>query len=135
MTIKESGLRILLVDDDADSRFCFSMLLESLGYQPSTVATGPEAIVRLKQDPSDVVLCDLSLTEEMSGLDLARFMRDDPSLRQIPIIALTGHGLERDRLATSEAGFMAHLLKPLELPELQQVLSEIGTTNGSTSRV
>jgi CheY-like chemotaxis protein len=123
----------MLVDDDLDTLLCFSILLKSLGHQLSTAPTGADALAELRGHATDVVVCDLSLTEEMSGLDLARFLREDPALQRIPIIALTGHGSYRDRQATAAAGFVAHIVKPLELSELQAVLSGLGS--GATSRV
>jgi CheY-like chemotaxis protein len=59
----------------------------------------------------------------MNGYEVGRRLRKIPALRRIPLVALTGWGKEEDRRRSMEAGFNAHLVKPVELPELEALLA------------
>jgi CheY-like chemotaxis protein len=59
----------------------------------------------------------------MSGLEVARLLRQDPGLKDVLLLALTGYGQDEDRLRSQEAGFNAHLVKPVDLDALQALLS------------
>jgi CheY-like chemotaxis protein len=62
----------------------------------------------------------------MDGFEVARALRDDPALKDVFIAALTGWGAENDRRRTAEAGFDAHLTKPVELSALEAALAQSG---------
>ncbi len=114
---------ILIVEDNTDARETLATLLRMLGHRTETAATGPEG-VRLALDVRpQVVLIDLGLPG-LDGFQVARQIRavQGDSVR---LIALTGHVLEEDRRRTEEAGFDAHLPKPVELEELNRMLAGV----------
>jgi CheY-like chemotaxis protein len=118
------SLRVLFVDDNADTRTITLKLLESYGYQIRTAHNGPSALEMAIEDPPDVVLLDIGLPE-MDGYEVARRMRQDPALQNTVLVAVTGYGLESDRVRSQEAGFDHHLVKPVDFDELLELLAAI----------
>ena len=116
---------LLVVEDDAGSASSFKILLESLGYQVQVAEDAASALAVLTSTDVDAVLCDLKLPGKMSGLDLAAVIRGDPDLQELPLVAVTGYGHPDDRELTNTAGFDAHLVKPVDLPELETVLRQL----------
>jgi signal transduction histidine kinase len=124
-----SGLRILLVEDHADTREAIAELLRLYGHDIETaesVATALAAIGGVgggSSCPFDLVISDLGLPDG-SGLDLMRDIhaRCGP---EVKAICLSGYGMEEDMRQSREAGFLAHLTKPVSLQELEAVLSRV----------
>jgi len=113
---------VLIVEDNVDAGETLRALLELRGHEVAVALSGAEALERLRQRPADIVLCDLGLPG-MSGYDVARAVRADAALREIRLVALTGYGQPEDRRRSAEAGFDAHLVKPVDLAALDSVLS------------
>ena len=86
-TNKEGG-RILIVDDNRMNRLKLSMSLTQQGYQVATAESGPQALDMLASDPMDVVLLDI-LMPEMDGHQVLKRIKDDPKLRDIPVIVIS----------------------------------------------
>ena len=107
--------RVLVVDDNVDAADLLSDALEGLGYQTRTAYDGPSALeVAAAFDP-DVALLDIGLPA-MDGYELARRLRDRPTTtKPLRLIALTGYGRDSDRARAREAGFDAHMVKPIDL--------------------
>ena len=106
---------ILLVEDHADTALALSRLLSSRGYKvrtESTVASGVEAV---KEEKFDILLCDLGLPDG-TGLDFVAAAR---KISDAPAIALTGFGMQQDIDRALQAGFAAHMTKPLNLQKLE----------------
>jgi CheY-like chemotaxis protein len=82
---------------------------------------GPQALRLAVADPPDLALLDLGLPT-MDGYELARRMRGTPALAHTRLIAMTGYGQDSDRRAAAEAGFEAHLVKPVEFRDLVHVI-------------
>jgi signal transduction histidine kinase/CheY-like chemotaxis protein len=110
-----TGIRVLVVDDDADSREFIAFVLEQLGAQVSTVTSAGEAIASLEQLPPDILLSDIGMPD-MDGYMLMRQIRAMPPEQggQILAIALTAYAGEIDRQQALAAGFQHHLAKPVE---------------------
>jgi PAS domain S-box-containing protein len=117
-----AGRRVLVVEDNRDGLETLLALLDMLGYEVAGAADGREAIERAREFQPHVVLLDLGLPV-MDGLQVARALRQDETLSDVYIAALTGWGAESDRRRTAEAGFDAHLTKPVELASLEEVLA------------
>jgi PAS domain S-box-containing protein len=117
-------LRVLLVDDVADTRIVFGRLLEILGHQVRTAGDGPSALEAALEFRPDVVLLDLGLPG-MNGYEVAQQMRREPVLQNVVLAALTGYGQQIDRQRSQQMGFDHHLVKPIDVDELQQLLSAI----------
>lgn len=115
--------RVLVVEDNRDGLETLLALLDMLGYETAGAADGREAVEVAARFQPQVVLLDLGLPV-MDGFEVARHLRADPKLGRVYIAALTGWGAERDRQRTADAGFDAHLTKPVDLDALQAVLEQ-----------
>jgi CheY-like chemotaxis protein len=119
-----NSLRVLFVDDNADSRRITRVLLEAYAYQVRTAHDGPSALEAALEFRSDVVILDVGLPG-MSGYEVAQQMRQEPTLENVVLVAVTGYGLESARQRSQEAGFDHHLLKGAERNELLSLLEII----------
>jgi PAS domain S-box-containing protein len=117
--------RVLVVDDNHDAADSLGMLLEFLGADVAVAHDGPQALEMLGSFRPEVVLLDLGMPG-MSGLEVARRMREDPELKGVTLVALTGWGQREDRRRTHEAGFDYHLVKPADVGTLQSILAVSG---------
>lgn len=110
--------RILVVEDDDDSREGLRLLLEASGYRVETAANGPEGLSMLMSGKPDTAIVDIDLPG-MNGYEIARRARRVPELHT-RLIALTGYGRDKDRVAAHDAGFDIHLTKPVSFSMLRQ---------------
>ena len=124
-----ASARILVVEDNDDGREMLTTLLEISGYEVEAVGDGQQALVAAEQFRPDIVLLDLGLPL-MDGYEVCRRLRGMPA-GSAAIIALTGWGAERDRQRTAEAGFDAHLTKPVEPSVLQECLARYAPSRAS----
>lgn len=114
--------RILLVEDHEPTLAILARLLRRAGHEVSTANSVGAAIEASSAGKFDVVVSDLGLPDG-SGIDLiVRLRTDDPELQGI---ALSGYGMEEDLLRSREAGFVAHLVKPVNFDQLVQALREL----------
>jgi len=98
------------------------MLLEMLGHEVRTVHDGPTTLEAALDYRPDVVLLDIGLPR-MSGLEVAKRLRQESVLRNIVLVALTGYDQEADRQRSLDAGFDHHLVKPADFGKLKQILA------------
>jgi CheY-like chemotaxis protein len=116
------GRKALLVDDDARNIFALSSVLERRGMNVLTATTGREAISLLNADRSiSIVLMDIMMPE-MDGYETMQAIRSDPTLRRLPIIALTAKAMKGDRERCLEAGASDYLAKPVNTEQLLSAL-------------
>jgi PAS domain S-box-containing protein len=117
----ERGYRILVVDDNVAATTVLRMLLNRLGPHTVSVAhDGPATLAAVDADHPDVILLDIGLPG-MSGLEVARRLRDDTRNNDVLLVALTGYGTLEDRQAAETAGFDDFLIKPADMAALQRV--------------
>ncbi len=114
--------RILVVDDEADVADSMAMLLKICGHEVVTAYDGATAIEAARAHRPEVVLLDIGMPG-MDGYEVARRLRELPELQGVRLIALTGWGQEEDRRRSQAAGFDHHLVKPVDLPKLEALLS------------
>ncbi len=114
--------RVLVVDDNRDSALSLSMLLEMFGHEVQTGHDGVEAVEKAGAFQPDLILLDIGLPK-LNGYDACRTIREQPWGRDIQLVALTGWGQEDDRCKSRDAGFDAHLVKPLDHAELLKLLA------------
>src|SRR5262249_33966309 len=119
-TAPARSVRVLVVDDNVDSAEMVCAALEQLGHRVAMAHDGAAAVDQATAFAPEVVLLDLGLPE-IDGFEVARRLRRSGS--RAHLVALTGYGLERDRAATREAGFDAHLVKPVDLATLQDAIA------------
>jgi PAS domain S-box-containing protein len=103
--------RILVVDDNVDAAATVAKLLTMWGHEVHVVFSGPEALEAVRTFRPEILLLDIGLPG-MSGYEVARQLRSDPSSKEIVITALTGYGQSEDRQRSYEAGFDFHITKP-----------------------
>jgi CheY-like chemotaxis protein len=116
------GKSVLVVDDDTRNIFALSSVLERRGMRVLTASTGSEAIARIAATPNlAIVLMDIMMPE-MDGYETMRAIRREPSLRRLPIIALTAKAMKGDREKCLEAGASDYLAKPVNTEQLLSVL-------------
>jgi len=114
--------RILIIDDNRDARESLAQLLVLAGHAVRTAKDGAEGLQLLAAEPPDVALVDIGLPD-MSGYEVASRIRSKPECSRVILAAITGYGRQQDREASRLAGFDAHLTKPVEMAELEQLLS------------
>lgn len=107
------GQTLLLVEDNEDNRIIYSTVLRHLGYEVVEALDGVEAIALARSVLPDLILMDISIPE-IDGWEATRILRQDPTTKDIPIVALTAHALADDREKASALGFTSYLAKPVE---------------------
>nr|WP_253206938.1 ATP-binding protein [Verticiella sp. GG226] len=115
--------RILVVDDNADVAQSLATLLTLEGHEVHTAYGGAQALRLGAQLRPDLILMDIGMPD-MSGHEACQRLRQEPWGQHTTVIALTGWGQDADRQQSAEAGFDAHLVKPVDLAALQAVLGE-----------
>jgi PAS domain S-box-containing protein len=113
---------VLVVDNNQDAADSLALLLRLSGQEVRTAYDGPAALDLARDRPPDVVLLDIGMPG-MDGLEVARRLRQDLGLKEVLLVALTGYGRDEDRRRTQQAGFNAHLVKPVDLHALEPLLS------------
>lgn len=117
--------KILLVEDEPDTRDLIRMALEMEGHQISAAATAEDGLVLARSEAPDMILMDWSLAGAFNGLEATRRLRADPAFDRTPIIALTAHVMPGDRERALAAGCDDHWPKPLtDLNRFQQAVTE-----------
>jgi two-component system CheB/CheR fusion protein len=114
--------RILIVEDNVDAAESLSMLLEFLGHQVRVETSGASALEALRTTDFQAVLVDIGLPD-MDGYEVARQIRMLPGSRTKLLVALTGYGQEEDKHRALSAGFDQHLIKPVDVERLQNLLT------------
>ncbi|UJR82886.1 response regulator [Sandaracinus amylolyticus] len=115
---------VLIVDDFADARALLRTLLEARGYHTVEASDGEQAIALAREVRPDVVLLDLGLPV-VSGWDVARVLRDDPTTRDAIIVACTAYSRPSELEQARDAGCAHVLTKPLDFDALLELLASI----------
>jgi HAMP domain-containing protein/CheY-like chemotaxis protein/signal transduction histidine kinase len=116
------GKKVLVVDDDVRNIFALSSVLERRGMIVVTAGTGREAIATLESTPDvAIVLMDIMMPE-MDGYETMQVIRQNPSFRRLPIVALTAKAMKGDREKCLEAGASEYLAKPVNTEQLLSAL-------------
>ena len=118
-----SGRSILIIEDHEDAREALRALLELEGHRVAAAGTGPQGVELAQQTLPDVALVDIGLPE-VDGYEVARRLRA-LGPRCPYLVALTGYGEPDDVKRAREAGFDAHLLKPVDPDALTGVLNAV----------
>ena len=118
--------RILVVDDYPNAAESLARRLKKYGNQVETALDGFEGIKQAEKFRPDVVLLDLGMPK-LNGYKAAQTIREQPWGKDMVLIALTGWGQEEDRQRTHEAGFNAHLVKPVDYNKLSELLETFGS--------
>jgi two-component system, cell cycle response regulator DivK len=104
---------VLLIEDNAQNRYLATYLLESFGYTVIAANDGPRGIQLAIGSPPSLILLDIQLPG-MDGYDVARALRQQAALRQVPILAVTSYAMVGDREKALAAGCDGYLEKPID---------------------
>jgi PAS domain S-box-containing protein len=113
---------VLIVDNSQVAAESLALLLRLAGQEVRTAYDGPAALDLARARPPDVVLLDIGMPG-MDGLEVARRLRQELRMKQPLLVALTGYGGEDDRRRSQEAGFDAHMVKPVDMRALERLLA------------
>jgi CheY-like chemotaxis protein len=116
--------RVLIVDDNLDAAEALRLLLCIKGFEVFTASDGTEAIERTRECAPDVIFMDLEMPT-MDGCEAARRIHAIPECEAIPIVALTGLDHDSDRERSRQSGMVEHLVKPVEVAEVQELLRSL----------
>jgi signal transduction histidine kinase len=117
-------LKVVIIEDNADAADTLELWLGDMGHEVSVARSGASGVELVEHDRPDLVLCDIGLPE-MTGLEVCRRVRG-LGISQPRMVALTGWGRADDRNRTKEAGFDEHLVKPVAVEKLIDVLRNMG---------
>jgi CheY-like chemotaxis protein len=123
------GRRVLVVDDNEDAAAMLADALRSLGHAVRVAHDGASALEAARGSSMDLALLDIGLPV-MDGYELARLLRTANG-EPITLVAVTGYGQERDKRQSDEAGFDAHLVKPITIEMLKSTLERFGVVRRS----
>jgi PAS domain S-box-containing protein len=134
--LRLDGARVLLVDDDADTRQLLKRVLESHGAAVKTAASAAEALEMIAASPPDALVADIGMPDE-DGYSLMRKIRRLPSSSggTVPALALTAYARPEDRARALTAGFQQFVAKPVKPDELAAVVAELAGRLDASSHV
>jgi CheY-like chemotaxis protein len=113
-----------VVDDNVDGAKGMAMLLRAFGHDARLAHDGASAMQVALESVPEVMLLDIGLPGA-NGLQVAQWIRQEPTLKNVVLVALTGYGQESDRQRSREAGFDHHLVKPVDFANVQSILSAV----------
>ena len=117
----QTSRNVLIVDDDEDNATMLASTMSALGHRIRVAHDGQSALAIAHDQHPDVALLDIGLPG-MDGYELAARLRELPGGDRIRLVAITGYGQARDREASARSGFTAHLVKPVDLSRLREIL-------------
>jgi len=122
--IAPKDFTILVVDDVVDNLVLISLDLQQLGYRVVTSSNGEEALKIASLTQPDLILMDIGMPE-LDGLGATRKIREHPTLRGVPVIAVTAFGTDGFRRAAYDAGFDGYLTKPIDFNRLHDLIKSL----------
>lgn len=117
----QARIRVLLVEDHADTVRVMAKLLRDSGHEVTTANTAASALQAARDQPFDIVVSDIGLPDA-TGFDLMKQVRDRHGLKGI---ALSGYGMEDDLRMSRASGFFEHLVKPVNVAQLEEVIKRV----------
>lgn len=124
MSIEKSNIpRVLIADDSPTVTGILGYILGEQGWQVDTAADGVEALRRFYANPPDLVLLDIEMPR-MNGYQVCRVLKEDPEMRQIPVVILTSRDLQSDRFRGTAAGADAYIVKNLEDDQILETIRD-----------
>ena len=126
----EPQFLILVVEDDADNLAMISLALQQQGYRVVTAQNGEDAISVATQTMPNLILMDINMPT-LDGLGATRRIRENETLRTVPIIAVTAFSTEGFQRAAYDAGISGYLTKPIDLDRMNQLIARLLSPGGS----
>jgi CheY-like chemotaxis protein len=126
----EGKFLILVVDDSPDNVALVSLYLQQQGYRVVTASNGEDAINVATQMIPNLILMDISMPT-LDGLGATRRIRENHTLREIPVIAVTAFGTEGFQRAAYDVGVSGYLTKPIDLDRMNLLIARLLSPSGS----
>jgi CheY-like chemotaxis protein len=125
-TVRKAGLgrSALVVDDVADVTEMLAVVLTHAGYNVVTAGSAPAALKAARERQFDVIISDIGMPD-MNGYQLAREVRQLPGYQTVPMVAVTGYSMFDDKERSSNAGFNAHMTKPIDPRALLDLIEQL----------
>ncbi|WP_149165310.1 response regulator [Azospirillum brasilense] len=115
--------RVLIVEDNELNMKLFHDLLEAHGYATLQTSSGMDALAMAREHRPDLILMDIQLPE-VSGLEVTRWIKDDPALKSIPIIAVTAFAMKGDEEKIREGGCEDYIAKPISVTKFLEAVQK-----------
>ena len=115
---------VLVVEDNELNMRLFCDLLDAFGYEAHKCRDGVKALEIARQEKPDLIIMDIQLPE-VSGLDITRWLKDDPDLAHIPVLAVTAFAMRADEQRVREAGCEGYLSKPIQMTSFLRTVEEL----------
>ena len=113
--------RVLVVEDQEDNRQILRDLLANVGYEMIEAQNGEEALIAAKTQRPDLILMDIQLPD-VSGLEVTKWIKGDPELHRIPIVAVTAFAMNGDEERIRQGGCEAYLAKPISIARFMETV-------------
>jgi CheY-like chemotaxis protein len=120
------GLKVLIIEDHKDTAAAMAQLVQSLGHEVDVALDGHSALGKLPECLPDVVLLDIGLPG-MDGYEVAKWIGEQPSDKKPLLVAVTGLAEDSHRQNSAAAGIDLHLVKPVDVEQLERLLSRFKT--------
>ena len=124
MSTVQKSLTVLVVDDNADQANSLSLLLQGHGYDSHVCVNALDCVALVERLRPDVVLLDLAMPGK-SGYCIAQEIKSHPEMQSIRLVAVTGHGQPLNRIQSQISGFDQHLMKPVDIEDLETILKSV----------
>jgi two-component system phosphate regulon response regulator PhoB len=116
--------KIVIVEDEPNAADVFEEMMRVSGYQVVKIHSSSAAMSVIRAELPDAILLDIMMPD-ISGIEVLRFMRREPSLKHIPVVIVSARTLPSDIRAGMEAGATAYLTKPVGFQELRETVAEV----------
>lgn len=115
---------VLVVEDNELNMRLFCDLLDAFGFETLQCQDGAKAVELTRQKKPDLIIMDIQLPE-VSGLDITRWIKDDETIRHIPVLAVTAFAMRADEQRVREAGCEGYLSKPIQMRSFLSTVEEL----------
>ena len=116
--------KVLVVEDNELNMKLFRDLLDAFGYETVECRDGSQVIDLAREVSPALIIMDIQLPE-VSGLDITRWVKDDPQLSHIPVLAVTAFAMRADEQRVMEAGCEAYLSKPIQISSFMRAVDRL----------
>ena len=123
--------KVLVVEDNELNMKHFCDLLDAFGYETVQSRDGLRAVDLTREHRPDLIIMDIQLPE-VSGLDLTRWIKDDASISDIPIMAVTAFAMRQDEQHVREAGCEAYMSKPIQMMPFINTVKQLTSPRGAS---
>lgn len=117
--------RILIIEDNFDSAETLQTLLAMQDHTVEIAFDGKKGIEKALQFAPEIIICDIGLPDSFDGYEVGKAVRNNESLKNTFLIALSGYGQKEDIQKSIESGFDAHLVKPADFDKLFELIEEL----------